>query len=163
MNRKFLARAVKLGFSEVHLYTPKVPVLCRDDYRQYLWAVLSPESAIKPADDAIRIESPPAGQKVSTTNRKPRKRKVTMPRSTTNGNGKGEANGRTSPQATTSAKADDQGFEVLIQQAEAVRVSLRDSLSKTSELISALKRHRKQSKAVAATLASLRKLQAVDA
>ena len=36
MNRKYLARAVKLGFDEVHLYTPKVPVLCRDEYRRQM-------------------------------------------------------------------------------------------------------------------------------
>ena len=86
-----------------------------------------------------------------------------MPQPTSNGNGQGKANGRTSPQATTSAKPDDQGFEVLIEQAEATKVSLRESLTKTSELISALKRHRKQSKAVAATLQSLRRLQTIDA
>ena len=160
MNRKFLARAVKLGFNEVHLYSPKVPVMCRDDYRQYVWALLSHDSAIKPADDVIRIESPPAGQDVSTTNPKPRKRKVTMARPT-NGNSRAKTDGRT--QTTPGTKADDQGIEILIQQAEAVKVSLRESLSKTGELVSSLKRHRKQSKLVASTLQSLRRLQTVDA
>ena len=162
-NRKFLARAVKLGLNELCLYSPKVPAMCRDDRRAYVWALLNPDSIVAPADNVIRITSADAGPDVQTTNRKPRKRKTTMPQSTSNGNGQGKTNGRTSPQATTSAKADDQGFEVLIEQAEATKVSLRDSLSKTSELISALKRHRKQSKAVAATLQSLRRLQAVDA
>jgi hypothetical protein len=162
-NRRFLARAVNLGFDEVYVYSPKVPVMCRDDHRHYVWALLNPDSIIKPADDVIRITSADAGQDVSTTNRKPRRRKAIMPRSTSNGNGQGKANGRTSPQATTSAKADDQGIDVLIEQAEAVKVSLRDSLSKTGELISALKRHRKQSKLVQSTLQSLRKLQTVDA
>ena len=163
MNRKFLARAVKLGFSDVHLYTPKVPAMCRDDRRRYVWALLNPESAIPPAGDVIRITSADAGQDVHTTNRKTQRRKTTMSRPTSNGNGQGKADGRTSPQATTGVKSDDQGFEVLIEQAEATKASLRDSLSKTSELISALKRHKKQSKAVAATLASLRRLQAVEA
>jgi hypothetical protein len=82
-----------------------------------------------------------------------------MSKPTTNGNGHAKGNDRTQTPAT--AKADDQGFEVLIEQAEAVKVSLRDSLSKTGELIATLKRHRKQSKAVATTLASLRRLQGV--
>ena len=163
MNRQFLARAVKLGFNEVHLYTPKVPAMCRDDRRRYVWALLNPESAIPPADDVIRITSAAAGQDTPTTNRKPRRREPTMPRSTTNGNGQGKATGRTSAQAATNDKPDDQGFDVLIEQAEAVKTSLRDSLSKTSELISALKRHRKQSRAVQTALVSLRRLQAVDA
>jgi len=82
-----------------------------------------------------------------------------MSKPTTNGNGHAKTNGRTQTPAT--AKSDEQSYEALIEQAEAVRTSLRDSLSQTGELISALKRHRKQSKAVATTLASLRKLQGV--
>ena len=82
-----------------------------------------------------------------------------MPRSTTNGNNRSKTDGRT--RTTPDAKTDDQGIEVLIQQAEAVKVSLRESLSKTSELVSALKRHRKQSKLVTSTLQSLRRLHTV--
>jgi len=162
-NYKFLARAVKLGLNELCLYSPKVPAMCRDEHRSYVWALLNAESAITPTDDVIRITSADARQDVRTTNRKTRIRKATMPRPNSSGNGQGQANGRTSPQATTGAKADDQGIDVLIEQAEALKVALRDSLSKTSELISALKRHRKQSKLVQSTLQSLRRLQAVDA
>ncbi len=84
-----------------------------------------------------------------------------MAQSTSNGNGREESNGHA--QAASTNKADDQGIEVLIEKAEAVKASLRDSLSKTGELISALKRHRKQSKAVQTALVSLRRLQTVDA
>ena len=86
-----------------------------------------------------------------------------MPRSTTDGNGRSKTGSRTTSQAATNDKADEQGIEVLIEQAEAVKVSLRESLSKTTELISALKRHKKQSKLVQSTLQSLRRLQTVDA
>ena len=58
---------MKLGFNEVQLYNPKVPVSCRDEYRSYVWALLSPTSAIPPADDVIRVESPKVGATVSTT------------------------------------------------------------------------------------------------
>jgi hypothetical protein len=57
-NRKFLARAIQLGFDRLYIYDSKNPVLCQDDHRQYVWAVLDPESAIGPADDATRISSP---------------------------------------------------------------------------------------------------------
>ncbi len=67
MNRQYLARAVKLGFDEVQLYNPKVPVSCRDEYRSYVWALLSPTSAIPPADDVIRVESPKVGVTVCAT------------------------------------------------------------------------------------------------
>jgi len=50
-----------------------------------------------------------------------------------------------------------------IEQAEAVKTSLRETLTNTSELITFLKKHRKQTKLVRSTLASLRQLQSIDA
>ena len=84
-----------------------------------------------------------------------------MPQSSSNGNGRAKTNGHA--RTASNDKADDQGIDVLIQQAETVKVSLRESLSKTGELISALKKHRKQSKTVQNALVSLRKLHTVDA
>jgi hypothetical protein len=49
----------------------------------------------------------------------------------------------------------------LIGQAEQLKVSLRETLSKTSDLIVGLKRHRKEAKIVRTTLDSLRQLQTV--
>ena len=60
-NRKYLGRAMKLGFREVLIFGNKVPALCQDECREYLWAILDPESAIKPTDDVIRIASPECG------------------------------------------------------------------------------------------------------
>lgn len=51
----------------------------------------------------------------------------------------------------------------LIDQAEAVRTSLKDSADKLGDLIAALKRHRKQARLVQSTLASLKQLQSLDA
>ena len=61
------------------------------------------------------------------------------------------------------AKTDNPGVDVLIDQAEALRSSLRETVAKTAELIAGLKRHRKQSKIVRNTLASLRQLQNLGA
>ncbi len=63
-------------------------------------------------------------------------------------------------------KADQQpvvagSAEELIGQAEQLKVSLRDSLTKTNELVASLKRHRKEAKIVRTTLDSLRQLQTV--
>ena len=49
-----------------------------------------------------------------------------------------------------------------VEQAEALRDSLKEALGKTRELIRALKRQKKQTRAVESTLASLRQLQNVD-
>ena len=59
-------------------------------------------------------------------------------------------------------KSDTAGIAVLIEQAEAVKTSLSTALAETKQLVSALKKHRQQSKALQSTLASLRQLQSVD-
>ena len=38
-NRRYLARPLKLGFREVHVFSPKAPVLCQDRDRTYVWAL----------------------------------------------------------------------------------------------------------------------------
>ena len=62
-----------------------------------------------------------------------------------------------------SGNGESAGVTALVEQGESVKTSLRETLSKTTELIAALKRHRKQSKIVDSTLASLRQLKAIDA
>jgi len=64
---------------------------------------------------------------------------------------------------TVAENAADNGAGDVIEQAEAVKASLRDAASKTSQLIAALKRNRKQAKAVQSTLAALKQLQNIDA
>ena len=59
-NRKFLARALELGFNQVHFNGPAAPVLCYEERRRFLWAVLDHKSAIPRSDDAISIVSPAA-------------------------------------------------------------------------------------------------------
>ncbi len=79
-----------------------------------------------------------------------------MPKKTpTNG-----SNGRASDSDTTSVNG--VGVEPLIEQAEALKSSLRDTLSQTSELISGLKAHRRQTRQIQSTLASLKQLQSLN-
>ena len=54
------------------------------------------------------------------------------------------------------------GMNVVLQQAEATKTSLRDAFSQINRLIGSLKRHRRQSKLVQTTLASLKQLQTLD-
>ena len=75
-----------------------------------------------------------------------------MAKRTASQNGQTAANG--------SGSGDSAGVTALIEQAESVKTSLRETLTKTNELLAALKRHRKQSKIVDSTL---RQLQAIDA
>jgi hypothetical protein len=128
MNRKYLLRAVKLGFDQVYVTSPKSPVLCQDGDRQYVWALLNPESALGPIEDAVCVESPPAGEPSRTRQSKPRKRKATMPDPKPPRSGRGKTNGQ--PRAATDDKADPQDVAELIQQAEAVNSLSRSFLQR---------------------------------
>jgi hypothetical protein len=69
------------------------------------------------------------------------------------GNGRAVTTARPTHQETTAGA---------LEQATALRTTLRDAVNKTSELIRTLKREQKQSRLVRSTLASLKQIQAVD-
>jgi hypothetical protein len=173
MNRKFLARAARLGFRDLYVYGDKVPVLCQDGSRQFVRALLEPKTAIPPAKDAIRIESSGTMSEVPVKKPQNRRRMPPVSESTTNpdsqvpSNAEAKANGkrRTNGQAKVKGQARNgtarkpaQDIDGLIHQAETLRTSLRDTLLKTNDLLKGLKRHRRQSRAVQSTIASLREL-----
>jgi len=153
-NRGYLQRALALGFREFHVSGATSPVLCQDENRSYIWALLEPEAALKPDCNAVRIESPPVP--VPSKTRTLRKRR--SPTAMTNAPAK-PAVARSNTPVT---KVDSPGVETLIDQAEALRAALRETVAKTRELIAGLKRHRKQNRIVRGTLASLRQLQNLD-
>lgn len=73
-------------------------------------------------------------------------------------------NGSAQPVAEPNEPADQStNFGTVLREAEAVKTSLREAHSQVSRLIAALKRHRRQSKLVQTTLASLKQLQTLDA
>jgi DNA polymerase III sliding clamp (beta) subunit (PCNA family) len=172
INRQYLARAVKFGFQELLLYGDTAALVCRDASRLYVWMPLDPESALKPAEDAIRIVSPAEGQETSATTttitRKRRTPPVSEPTTNRNGdteaqpqtNGRAKTNGQANGQARKPAtrKSQQQDLAGLIEQGEALRAALRETLVKTNELLKGLKHHRRASRTLESTLASLRQL-----
>lgn len=54
------------------------------------------------------------------------------------------------------------GMNAVLHQAEAAKTSLRDAFAHINLLIGSLKRHRRQSKLVQSTLASLKQLQTLE-
>ena len=154
-NREFLARAMKLGFRDVRLTSVEAPAFCCDQSRQYLWGLLGKDGAIESSPEAIRIESPHVDDVPDSPKPNSQRKRPTMSQSKVNQNGSARNNG--------TGNDDRAGVEVLIEQAEAVKASLRETLTNASELISALKKHRKQTRLVRSTLASLRQLQSIDA
>jgi hypothetical protein len=166
-NRKFLARALKMGFTEIRVTSPTAPALGDDGRRQYIWALLDPTGALGPTDDAVRIESPPAGADGPVSQPKPPRRRFTMsenPNTTaTSANGTAPTTGETPTNSqvrrSKTRKPGRANSASPIEQAVAVRNALRETVAKTNELIRAINRHKKQSRLVQSTLASLKQLQ----
>jgi hypothetical protein len=73
-NRRYLARALRLGFQELHLFGAESPIVCRDERRTYLWALLSQDAVLPPHPHAVRIVAPslPAITETRRSKRSPR-------------------------------------------------------------------------------------------
>jgi hypothetical protein len=181
MNRRYFLDALKLGFTEMRLSAPERAILAIDGRRKYLWMPLSTEGALKPAKDSIRIESTSTASEVSTTP-SPRKRtRLAMAESSTTASAaemtvpavaesaaaasqreagnNGVATSPSQTRRTRVRRTNRQAVAGPIEQALALRDSLRESINKANELIRTLKRQRQHSKLVATTLASLKQLQ----
>ena len=77
----------------------------------------------------------------------------------------GHSNGPAAPRrdaATEDPTPNGTGLGALIEEAQALKDVLHDAYGRTASLVAALRRHRKQSKLVQTTLASLRQLQEID-
>lgn len=165
-DRGFLKRAVQLGFHEIHFRDIDAPAFCRTDRRAYLWALLGKDAVLKPSTSSTRIESPIADQttdsnrtnssKVPSRSRespRPPRNRIDMTKSHTEGI-------RSLPSGKTRAEA--KSVTELIEDGEALRVVLRDALTKFTELIRGLKRQRHHSQLMRTALKSLRAVQAID-
>ena len=189
-DRRYLARALRLGFRELLFYAANAPVQCTDETRHYLWAVLEPDSAIKPSAKAIRIAAP-SGEPSTTTvtctkNRRRQGRRqsgTTAPARTDNEQHQTDNESRkespmsenTTDRKTTAAAAEQPARGKDREQPEAAsngdlaslvesaRTALREADSKLRALSTALKQHQRQFKLVRATLSSLQQLQGLDA
>ena len=175
----YLARAIKLGFRELCLYGPEVPVQASGENRAYVWAPLGVHGVIQPNSKAVRIDSadgqPPTCKAEATP---PTRRKTTMAKSTkpqpqvavdetangnTNGNGNGSPNGVANAHGPANGNGNGQpdaaGSTDPIELAEALRNTLRTATTQAGDLITALRHQKKASKSMHAALASLRQLQ----
>ena len=85
-----------------------------------------------------------------------------MTRPQANGYGNGNADPRPEAADADEPTPNGKGLGALIQEAQALKDALRDAYGRSNRLLVALKRHRKQSKLVQTTLASLRQLQQIE-
>lgn len=168
-NRQYLAHALKLGFRELSVYQPDAPVLCHDQRRHYVWALLDPKSAIKPNDNAIRVESPgtdPQRHDFSPTSF--RSHTTTMPTTTNKpprenqgANGHAASTPPTHDHSATVAPTKSPASS--LSHAIALRETLHAAAKQAGDLVRTLKAEKRQSRIVRSTLASLRSLEAIDA
>jgi hypothetical protein len=152
-NRHYLARSLQLGFADLAVIDAEKPIVCRDGRRTYLWITLPKQGSLAPSEDSLRIAS---DQTSSNPNHHERKEEMNSP-----------AASSASPKPESVAEKSDEaslkqpGINGLIADAEALKTSLRETFERASRLANGLKRHRKQSKLMATTLASLRQLQSI--
>lgn len=177
-NRKFLARAVRLGFREVCLHGAETPPVCGDEHRAYVWALLEADKALAPTDNMVSLTSPVSSvvaiaqrQRIPAPRLHHQSTERTSPRMSHNriaatlaGSATPPVIGSAQPAADSNEPADQStSFGTVLREAEAVKTSLRDAHGQVGRLIAALKRHRRQSKLVQSTLASLKQLQSLEA
>ncbi|WP_145054884.1 hypothetical protein [Lignipirellula cremea] len=148
-NREYLGRAARLGFRSVHLTGQESPAFCREPARTYLWAVLGKAGIIPSDPEATRIESPTSQHTTAIPQERNNAMITTKPEH--------------APKQVESHQTETVSVDSLIESAETVKASLRESSSQVSDLIAALKRHRRQSKTLQSALLSIRALQAIDA
>jgi hypothetical protein len=178
--RMFVARALRLGFREFFFFGDSSPLLAVDGPRQYLWMPLAAEDAATPSANAIRILSSEASHLGNGSRRSGRLAKRRRPikhmknhhatSANSNGhtNGQTDGNGQAADQSQSNGRVAESkghaaaGGDSLLEQAYALRSVLRDTLTKTNELVLSIKRHKRQSRLVKSTLASLRQLQSID-
>ncbi|HPM83886.1 MAG TPA: hypothetical protein PLF81_24435 [Candidatus Anammoximicrobium sp.] len=154
-NREYLLRALRLGYRDVHLYGRDQPVLCDDGRRQYVFALLNPESPIPSSPDLIRIASIQRQTGDVSGHPQPRRRTTPVSEPTTQSPPTGEKTATKPKRSPTSKRPSP------IEQAIAFRDALRAAVVQANELIRSLKQQKREARLVQTTLASLRQLQKV--
>src|SRR5687768_15440232 len=148
--RQHVGRALRLGLVDAYVVKPTSPVLFRDDRRQYVVMPLSSEGALAPTAEALRIESAVDQSPL----RIPQPERIDTPMATPSSNGheNGRENGHTvAPRTDANEAPDKTGISIgaLIEEAQALRDATREVYGRAGRLLTALQRHRRQSRLVA--------------
>jgi hypothetical protein len=151
MDRRYLLRALQLGFRRVQVLSADKPLLCQDELRTYLWMPLT--EAIPASPGALRLASAEPGTAVTAVTPSPPRRKATMP--APNPPPRPDHNGASPEQPAPNEAA---GLEELIGEVEMLRSAAGDMYSRLGRVLAVLKRMRRRDRAVENALASLRQL-----
>jgi hypothetical protein len=149
MNRRYLARAARLGFVEVEVAGPDAALCARDGRRCFAWQPLGEAAAVGPSDDAVRIESTAAEAPT------PARAAATIATPLAKA-------GTTRHPGSSPRPATPGGMESLIEEAAALHAALGDARSRSARLVSALRGERRRSRLLASTIAQLRQIRLRD-
>lgn len=161
-DRRFVKRALELGFTEFGFTSSEGAAVCRDAHREFVWMVLDAASAVPPSDNARQVDScsepaqsnrvarhlasagssrpPRATPRSGTVSPTPTSRKATMPK---------EQNSLSTDAA-------------LIGQLHELRAQLRSIDQAVATVARHLRARRKQQQLMKSTLASLKQLQTLN-
>jgi hypothetical protein len=170
-DRKFLARAAEMGFSDFYLPHDASPALATDVSRTYLWMLLDHQEALKPSDNCLRIESPLGSQPFRSSPTTPRKvttvNRIASPSGQNPGSNQPAAQPVAQqptirdPVARRRKRSGSGKTNGLLEQAFSLRDQLRAALTSNKELIRSLKTEKRSQKPLKSALDSLQQLQAV--
>ena len=143
-DRRYLLRALQLGFAEIHVQDANTAMCCRDTQRTYVWMPLDKTSALPPSADVLRVPAP---------NPEPpqEQRRPAMPPPSTNGL-------RPDDDRHNPPTPERPGLEEMITEAEALRTQLADATQRAARLVGALKQQRRHSRVLRTAIDSLREL-----
>jgi len=153
VNRQYLQRAVQLGIRELQV-RGDVPIVAENDRHTYVWVPLHKSTVLPPTTATKPTESSPAiadGGSSTPTD----ERSASMNRSSSSVADPQQDRDEADVEATDDAVLDP------LQEIDALRVQIREVLSRVNRVSVALKRQRKQAQLVRSTLASLKQLQGV--
>lgn len=156
-DRSYLAQALRLGFGQIKIFGVDSPVLCRDEKRQYVWQPLGKDAVLKSGDGGVRLSSADEAPVSSPTKE-----------TTTNPIEAEPPSGNTAPlevpsQGVQTSGSEPNGIAAVLAEAEEVKDMLRQAYTRVHQLISGVKRYRKQAHAVQTSLKALKQLQQIEA
>jgi hypothetical protein len=147
LDRRYLARALRLGLTAVGVSGPEQPVVFRDRQRTYLVMPLDPGSAVGPMADARKEPvSMPSSLPEPTPESDPEEPPMAPP-----------ANLQPASAFPPAAEPQD-----ALAAAEAARALVHEAACRLGQLVALLKRQRRQQNALASAMTSLRQLQRFD-
>jgi hypothetical protein len=158
-NRSFLLKAVQLGFRRLHFMSPDAAAVCKNDRATFVWMLLGKEDPVKATENTLTISSSQHAA-TSTTRTLPMPKRFSTPQANTDPVAQPlPAAGPEQPGKPRRRRINKTAGSV-VDQALALRSTLRDVLSQTAELVRSIKRQRKHDRMLRSTLASLKQLQA---